>query len=183
MARFGIIPVEPPGITSLDDCCPVLQRNVPIIIAAMVARGYPTIIRETTRTNERQVFLHGFGRQYDDGRGIVTNVPSQNIVLTASEIAYAAMHSWHYFGTAIDMVHASLEDSAPAEYWDALAEEYERVGMVAGRRWIHMRNGEGDPPHGQLGPPMAVNPTSVAINLYAAGGNPAVWRLVGGLAA
>ena len=39
----------------------------------MKLRGLDAIVAETLRTDERQEFLYGFGRDYDDGRGIVTH--------------------------------------------------------------------------------------------------------------
>lgn len=178
MARFGTIPPEPPTITSLGGCAPALQRAVPLVLAAMASRGLPSKIRETLRTNERQAWLQGFGRRYDDDRGIVTNVPTKDMELSAELAAVAAEHGWHFYGTAVDIVHATLEDGAPASYWDALAEEYERAGMTAGRRWTHMRGGEGDKPHGQCGPPMLANPSDHAPELFALGGREEVWRVV-----
>lgn len=168
MTAFGTIPAEPPRITSLGECCPRLQRDIPQVLAALAARGYRSIVRESLRTDERQQWLHGFGRLYDDDRGIVTN-------------ASTARDGWHFFGCAVDIVHALLEDQAPAAYWDALAEIAESFGLAAGRRWVDMQHGEGDRPHVQLGAPMRRSPSPAAIALYENGGNAAVWAEVGGL--
>ena len=170
MTTFGAIPVEPASIESLGLCCPRLQRDIPTLIARMAARGMPTKVRESLRTDERQVWLYGFGRDYDDDRGIVTN-------------AKTARNGWHFFGCAVDLVHATLEDDAPAAYWDALAEEAESLGLASGRRWTDMANGEGDRPHVQLGTAMRRSPSMSANLLFAQGGNGAVWAALGAVAA
>lgn len=176
MASFGIIPPEPPAISALDLCCPRLQRDIPDLLTWMMVRGSPSKVRESIRTNERQVWLHGFGRQYDDDRGIVTNVPTKLDVIPDELAAVAAEFGWHFFGCGVDIVHAELEDQAPESYWEALAEEAERLGLSSGKRWaMH------DDPHVQLGKTMRVNPSDNARTLYARGGRQAVWAEVGGL--
>ncbi len=86
---------------------------------------------ETVRTNARQQFIYGFGRSYDDGRGIVTG-------------AYDASWSWHGYGMAIDIIHPVKQWKAPDIWWKTLAADYVTVGLRPGRSFKRV-----DSPHGQ----------------------------------
>lgn len=156
-------PAEVPANTSTDGLAPVFQTKLTRVLASMAAGGHPAKIAETLRSNERAAFLYGFGRVYDDGRGIVTN-------------SKTAENTWHHFGCAADVVHATLEWDAPESFWDALRDAALAEGLASGDCW-HFQ----DKPHIQLGAPMRVSPSPEATQLLADGGFEAVWKVVGGL--
>ena len=156
MSTFGSIPPEPQRIHSLDDSA----RQFAAALEAAVAEVPNAVIFETLRTNERQAWLAGFGVLYDDGRGVVTH-------------AQTAEYGWHFFGVGADVIHETKEWNAPDSWWTQLGEAYERHGLTWGGRW-KMR----DLPHGQFGK-CRTTPSDVARQLYAQGGNTAVWAAVG----
>lgn len=163
MSRLPKPPAEIPADRSLDQLAPVFRAKLERVLLAMAGRGQPAKIAETLRSNERAAYLHGFGRDYDDGRGIVTN-------------ATDATHTWHHYGVAADVVHVSLEWDAPDEFWEALKECALAEGLASGMCWHFV-----DKPHVQLGPPMREGPSIEAEHLLTTGGLSAVWRAVGGL--
>lgn len=130
-------------------------------LGTMRSAGFDPIISETTRSSERQAFLYGFGRDYDDGRGIVTN-------------SRDAMHTWHGFGLAADVISRSAGWDAPTSFWDALRACAEDEGLVSGASWPTFA----DKPHVQWGAPMRRSPSSDAAALVQQGGMPAVWGAV-----
>lgn len=148
MSSFGVIPPEPPVITSLDVLAPKFRAAVLSVIPAAVVH-----ISETERTNERQVWLYGFGREYDDDRGIVTNAPN-------------AFAGWHFFCLALDFKDPQVvRDNAQA---------LRDAGLSLGLDWPRFV----DPPHVQWGYPMRQSPSSEAKALYESGGLSAVWEAV-----
>ncbi len=156
MNHFGIVPPEPPRIHALDDCAPQFARAIERVVASLPHAR----IFETIRTDERQRWLFGFGRDYDDGRGLVTH-------------AHSAQYGWHYFGAAADIIHDAYEWDAPSTWWDDLANVAEAHGLTSGARWKMA-----DKPHVQHGA-CRTTPSDEARALYAAGGNAAVWKAVG----
>jgi peptidoglycan L-alanyl-D-glutamate endopeptidase CwlK len=150
-------PHEVPCDRSLDSLAPKFRAGVEAVLAGMRARGLDAMVAETLRTPERQAYLYGFGREYDDGRGIVTQAPT-------------AYTSWHGFGLACDIVSRALQWDAPAEFWTALGAEARAAGLSWGGDWRQR-----DLPHVQFGPPMRVSPSSRALELYEQGGLKAVW--------
>jgi hypothetical protein len=90
------------------------------------------LVAETFRTDRRQKFIYGFGRDYDDGRGIVTK-------------SYDASWSWHGYGLAIDCIHPKLQWDAPLAWWKQLADDYQHVGLYPGLAFKSLP----DSPHGQ----------------------------------
>ncbi len=157
MPIFGIIPPEPPRIASLDNCAPLFANAVKDVLLDM---GNQAIVYESTRTEERQKWLYGFGRDYDDGRGIVTN-------------AITAKYGWHFFGLAVDIIHRIHEWNADEHWWDGLEIAYNHHGLTAGRSWRMKDN-----PHGQWGK-CRTTPSDLARELFQKGGNHAVWTAVG----
>lgn len=162
-ARFGIIPPEPKRVDSLLPLAPKFRAAVEAIVADMHAAGFKVRVFETLRTNERQEFLHGFGRLYDDGRGPVTK-------------AKTAEHGWHFFGLAADLV----EDDgtpwlAPQAFWQALGAAAELHDCTWGGRWTIV-----DLPHVQFGT-LRTSPSPRAMQLYEQGGFEAVWAEVNAL--
>src|SRR5688572_5940877 len=89
-------PREVPRIWSLDGLAPKMRRAVEAVLFDMKKER----VFETLRTDERQRFLYGFGREYDDiiaPRGPVTK-------------AKTAMGGWHFFGLGVDIVE---DDATP----------------------------------------------------------------------
>lgn len=165
MPRFGTVPPEVPVQRSLDICAPKFRAAVEAMMADL-ARDYPErkgFAFETLRTPERQAFLYGFGRDYDDGRGKVTN-------------SATCFNSWHGFGLAVDVVEKDATPwDAPMSFWTAIGEAAERNGLTWGGRWRSP-----DLPHVQWGK-CRVSPSERSRALYDAGGLQAVWRAVGAL--
>jgi len=158
-----------PECDDMAQLAPKLREKATLLFARMAARGMPCRCAETLRTDARQVFLFGFGRFYDDGRGIVTQSKD-------------ADETWHHFGLALDVVHATLGWNAPAEFWVALREEAEALGLTSGADWDRDPTTPEhfvDEPHVQWGPPMRRSPSPRAARLLADGGLAAVWREVG----
>lgn len=156
MSTFGTIPAEPPRIHSLDDCAPQFAAAVEQVLLAVPN----AVVFESLRTDERQAWLYGFGRDYDDGRGLVTH-------------AETAENGWHFFGLAVDIIHQRKEWDAGDAWFTSLGEAYEAHGLTWGGRW-KMR----DLPHGQHGK-CRTTPSDEARSLYRSGGNEAVWDAVG----
>lgn len=163
MARFGIVPPEPPRITALPPLPDGFERRVRATLDGLAAHGQPSIVREAQRTAERQAWLYGFGRDYDDGRGRVTN-------------AKTPWQTWHVYALACDIVHARLEDNAPSSYWKLLQSIAEASGLQSGMSWPTMRDG----PHVQFGT-LKRSPSPLARALYLQGGLYAVHKAVGAL--
>ena len=116
-------------------------------------------IAETLRTAERQSFLYGFGRDYDDGRGIVTSAPTN-------------LTSWHGYGLAADVIHAEHEWAAPLAWWKHLGDVAVTHGLKWAGTWRHP-----DLPHVYWGRCRDI-PSAHAVQLWQQGGLEAVWREV-----
>jgi peptidoglycan L-alanyl-D-glutamate endopeptidase CwlK len=144
-----------PACRSLDGLAPKFRAA----LEAMLAEMPDAKVAETVRTPERQSFLYGFGRDYDDGRGIVTNAPT-------------ALTSWHAYGLACDLTHREHEWAAPLAWFQKMGECAERHGLQWGGRWRHPDN-----PHVQFGT-LKDTPSYVAVGLYTTGGKEAVWKAV-----
>lgn len=162
-------PAEIPVIASVTMLAPQFRAAVDLVLEDMRAWGYTPRVFETLRTDARQQFLYGFGRAYDDGRGIVT------FSETASE-------TWHGFGLAADIVCDRRLWGAPRDFWEVLGCSTRRHGLVWGGDW----NGDwdssderfSDRPHIQWGGGMRRSPSEQAPLLVARGGMPALWRVV-----
>lgn len=148
-------PPEVPVDRSTDALAPRFRAKIDALLLAVPDAK----ISETLRTPERQAFLYGFGREYDDGRGIVTNAPSN-------------LTSWHAFGLAADIIHATLEWDAGEAWFKHMGAMAVSLGLEWGGNWKHP-----DRPHVQFGG-MKDSPSDTARSLYASGGNPAVWAAV-----
>lgn len=154
---------EPPRIASLYHLAPQFRVAVERILADMKAAGWKCRVFESVRTNERQQYLYGFGRDYDDGRGPVTK-------------ARTALGGWHFYGLAVDIVEDDATPwVAPQAFWQALGRAAERHGCKWGGRWETV-----DLPHVQFGK-CRVSPSEKSRLLYAKGGHVAVWKAVGAL--
>ena len=116
---------------------------------------------EWLRTAERQTYLYSFGRDYDDGRGKVTNASTQLL-------------SWHGFGLACDVVEKDATPwNAPPTFWNRLGEAAERQGLIWGGRWH-----AADLPHVQWATGHD-SPQQADRDLYRSAGIEAVWRRYG----
>lgn len=165
-------PVEVPACTSLTALAPRFCGAVLVTLHRMRLLGHDPVVAETLRTDARQRYLFGFGREYDDGRGVVTH--SQN-----------ADETWHAFGLAVDVISQSKGWNAPEQFWRDLESSAEAEGLVSGRDWDGddaTKNRFIDSPHIQWGKPMRRSPSPRAARLFALGGYQAVWREVGAAA-
>jgi hypothetical protein len=149
-------PKEVPRVWSLDGLAPAMRRAIEGVLADVEKER----VFETLRTNERQEWLYGFGREYDDGRAVKGPVTN----------ARTAMDGWHVFGLAVDIVE---DDATPwvasTAFWQSLGLAYERHGCVWGGRWHRV-----DLPHGQWGG-CTVKPDSYIRQAYQSEGVEAVW--------
>lgn len=169
---FGTVPAEVAAVRDVNVLAPKFRTALERVLTDLRGLGLDPIVFETLRTDERQAFIYGFGRTYDDGRGIVTY---------SSE----ADESWHGFGLAADIISRKDRWNAPLEFWESLGRACEKYGLRWGGDW----DGDGDWrderftdfPHVQWGPPMRRSPSPRAGRLLALGGPPAVWREVGAL--
>lgn len=170
--RFGTVPAEVPVTRDLHVLAPKFRSAVERVLDTMRGLGHDTLVFETLRTHQRQAFLYGFGRDYDDGRGVVT-------------YSADADETWHGYGLAVDIICRRTLWGADVAFWDALGRACQRERLTWGGDW----NGDGrtedetfpDRPHVQWGPPMRRSPSPRASRLMATGGPPAVWREVGAL--
>lgn len=155
MPKLPPPPVEVPVQRTSRGCAPAFVRKIEAMLAELNdGRELPF---EWLRTPARQRFLYGFGRDYDDGRGIVTN-------------AQTSLYSYHGFGLAVDIVEKDATPwSAPPTFWNRMGEAAEAHGLVWGGRWARA-----DLPHVQwnTGTP---SPTTMDRALAEAGGIAAVW--------
>jgi hypothetical protein len=126
----------------------------------MLELGFPARVFETLRTAERQSYLYGFGRQYDDGRGVVTKAKTN-------------LRSWHGYGLAADIVHETRLWSVKPLFWHMLGEVSESHGLTWGGRWKNP-----DRPHVQWGG-CAVSPRATDTDMLLTLGAAAVWDAVG----
>lgn len=145
-----------PAVRTLDVLAPRFRDG----LLATLADLPDAMVVETLRTAERQSFLYGFGREWDDGRGIVTQAPT-------------ALTSWHGFALAADVVHRTHHWAAPRSWFAHLGDVAESHGLKWGGRWRHV-----DLPHVQWGG-CPDTPTYVDRGLYTNSGIEAVWKMRG----
>ena len=100
----------------------VFNAKLDRVLARMEKQGHDPIIFEALRTDERQRFLWGFGRLYDDGRGVVT-------------YSKTAERTWHGYGLAVDIISKRHAWNAPASFWTALGEACRAEGLWWGNDW------------------------------------------------
>lgn len=170
-------PAEVPVRKDLELLAPRFRVKLTKVLVRMRERGFDPVVVETLRDDDRQRFLYGFGREYDDGRGVVTK-------------AATADTTWHGFGLAADVISHSQRWDAPEEFWTALGEESRAEGLTWGADW----DGDGiqadrdpdekfaDRPHVQFGPPMRRYPSPLAKQIRDEHGLEALWRTVGAVA-
>lgn len=165
-----LLPAPPrlvPHISSVVGLAPKVRDGALLVCERMRADGWAPVIFETIRTPERQAYLYGFGRTYDERpkpRGRVTKVQDARL-------------GWHFYGLAVDIVENDKDPwIAPLGFWNALGKHAEALGFTWGGRWTDPY----DAPHIQWGR-CRRSPSKRARELYDAGGAEAVWREVGAL--
>lgn len=162
MPKFGTVPSEVPAQRTSAGSAPGFVARVEAMLQDL-AGGLPEHPFEWLRTAERQEFLYGFGRDYDDGRGKVTAANTQ-------------LYSWHGFGLAVDIVEKDATPwNAPASFWNDIGDAAEANGLIWGGRWHRP-----DLPHVQMGG-LTPSPGPGDRDLYEAEGIEAVWRRYGAL--
>jgi len=161
-------PREVPVQSSMDGLAPFFREAVERVVADLKAWDYTPQVFETLRTTERQQFLYGFGRTYDDGRGIVTH-------------SQTADDTWHGYGLAVDIICARMKWNAPLNFWHVLGTSARRHGLVWGGDWNTDWSISDekfmDRPHIQWGA-MRRSPSAKAAEIRDKGGLVAVWSTV-----
>jgi peptidoglycan L-alanyl-D-glutamate endopeptidase CwlK len=164
---------EPSAITDLAGLAPKFRTQVELVLADLVDKEWLVCVRESVRSNERADWLYRCGREFDDGRGIVTN-------------AVNALKTWHHYGLAVDLGDRRFSPGRePASFWRDVMAIAEARGLTVGADWN--RNGIPDSqepgkhlcdqPHMQwFCDGMHVSPSDHAAELLATGGVEAVWR-------
>lgn len=160
MTKLPLPPAEVSAIHSTDGLAPKFRDALAEVLLDVAAYGWMPILRETLRTDERAAFLYGFGRDYDDGRGIVT-------------YATNGLKTWHHYGLAADVGDRRYEPgNEPAKFWADLEKCIVAHGLTAGADWKMQ-----DRPHAQWHcPGMNDAPSDHAAELLASGGVQAVWQ-------
>lgn len=152
--------MKPPAEVPVDRDTGKLAPKFRAAIDAILSELGDAKVSEAMRTPARQSFLYGFGRDYDDGRGVVTNAASN-------------LTSWHGFGLAVDIIHLHYEWNASRAWFARLGECAKRHGCDWGGDWKHE-----DLPHVQWGT-LRDSPSDHARELLETGGLEAVWSAVG----
>lgn len=160
MTKLPPPPPEPAVVTSALNLAPAFRRKLANVLVTVASLGWRPVLVETLRSNERAVWLYGFGRTWDDGRGIVTNAPN-------------ALKTWHHFALAADIGERRFPDgNAPDRFYLDLGHAAKAEGLTWGGDW-HMRDND----HVQwFCDGMHVTPSDHAAELLEAGGVAAVWK-------
>lgn len=168
MSKLPLPPREVPVQSSMDGLAPFFREAVERVVADLKAWDYTPQVFETMRTTERQAFLYGFGRTWDDGRGVVTH-------------SQTADDTWHGYGLAVDIICARLKWNAPLNFWYVLGTSARRHGLVWGgdwnTDWSVSDEKFADRPHIQWGA-MRRSPSAKAVEVRTKGGLIAVWATV-----
>lgn len=123
------------------------------------ADGLDVMVYETHRTNQLQQLYYARGRTVIPPHYTVTN-------------AQSAEYSWHFFGLAADCISKSKGWDQPESWFAQMATHFKSHGLKWGGDW-KMK----DLPHIQWGL-CKPSPSNVARQLFAQGGNAAVWNVV-----
>jgi len=156
MRKLPTPTISVPVVKSLDGLAPAFRDKLERVLESVAYAE----VSETLRTDARQRFLFGFGRDYDDGRGIVT-------------YSETALDTWHHYGLAADVIHSRKGWEAPRQWWQELGAAVKAQGLVWGGDWRFR-----DYPHIQWGAPMRRSPSPSAAKLLESGGVEAVWEAV-----
>ena len=161
MTKLPAPPREIPADTDMMKLAPVFAAKVFDLLHQMERLGHDAVVAEAFRSDERQRFLYGFGREYDDGRGIVTQ-------------AADGRKSWHRYGLAVDIISKSRQWDAHPGFWLDLRNCARILLLTSGYDWTHR-----DMPHVQWWcDGMHVTPSDHAWELLTTEGVQAVWREV-----
>lgn len=161
MSKFPAPPPELPADTDMLKLAPVFAAKVFDLLHVMERMGHDAVVSEAFRSDERQAYLYGFGREYDDGRGVITN-------------AATGAKSWHRYGLAVDIISRSKQWDAPEAFWRDLHDCAVDLVLTSGADWTHP-----DRPHVQHWcPGMHVTPSDHAWELLQSQGVEAVWKEV-----
>lgn len=167
-------PREVPVRSSPDDLAPKFRLALDRVLTRMRGEGHDPIVYETFRTDARQEFLYGFGRLYDDGRGVVTH-------------SRTAEDTYHGYGLAADIISKSKHWGAGEGFWESLGRACRAEGLLWGDDWDNdgVRVGPdpdesfSDRPHVQF--PKRRSPSPLAKKLRAEGRQAEVWVLAGAI--
>jgi hypothetical protein len=156
------LPPPPPEVPASNDMllvAPVFAAKVFGVVKTMERQGFDPIVFEAFRSDARATYLAGFGRDYDDGRGIVTN-------------ALDAKRTWHRYGLAVDIISKTKEWDAPERFWAALADAAKAEGLAWGGTWKFA-----DKPHVQwVCDHMLVSPSDYDWQVLQSRGCEGIWR-------
>lgn len=156
-------PKEVPVNRDLLVVAPKFRAALDKVLVLMRQDGFNPMVFETLRTNERQQFLFGFGRLYDDGRGVVTH-------------STTAFKTWHGYGLAADIVeHDKTPWVVPDGFWDSLGRAAAQCGLEWGGTWKFL-----DRPHVQW-KRCPRSPTLTDRQMLETQGASAVWARYGAL--
>lgn len=117
-------PTEVPAIRTSVGSAPDFVARMDRMLK-LLEGGLPEHPFEWVRTEARQIYLFGFGREYDDRppRGKVT-------------AARTARFSHHGFGGGCDVVEKDNTPwNAPPAFWNDIGDAAEEVGLKWGGRW------------------------------------------------
>jgi hypothetical protein len=161
MTKLPLPPPEIPADVEMTKLAPLFAEKVFTLLANLNAKGRDPVVAEGFRSDARAAYLYGFGREYDDGRGVVTKAPD-------------ASKTWHRYGLAADIISKSKEWDAPDAFWSDLRDSAVDLGLVSGDDWTFK-----DRPHVQWNVSgMHVVPSDHAWQLLQSSGLDAVWREV-----
>jgi hypothetical protein len=103
-------PIKNKPINDIKFLHPIFRNAIEILLLRVKARGYNPMVFETIRTVERSREL--------------------------TEKGTGKMGSVHRLGLGVDIVENSKTPWTPKPgFWEALAEESEKLGLVSGWRW------------------------------------------------
>lgn len=139
---------------------PGFRRAVEAAIADCSVRGLSAVVFETYRSNELQAVYYARGRSVKPPKGPVTN-------------AMGNLYSWHGYGLAVDVIHASARWDATDDWFKAVANVFKSHGCNWGGDWRSP-----DRPHFQWGL-CKPSPSPLARELLRTRGIGAVWEAVG----
>lgn len=128
MPKLPKPPKEVPQIKSTLDLVLGFRKKAEALLLRMHELGSPgAYCGESYRTDARQAFLAGFGRQYDDGRGVVTK-------------ALTAAKSLHGYRCAIDVwdstnPNAPYTPKDPTTFYKHLRQACTELGIRSGMDW------------------------------------------------
>jgi peptidoglycan LD-endopeptidase CwlK len=160
--------VESMVVRSLENCAPYFTDAVIAALAECDVQGYDAYVYESIRSEALQALYWSRGRrQRDDGSWEIVD---PNAVVTNAK---SALYSWHIYGLAVDVISLANDWKVSAEWRQGVTDIFKARGLKAGADWPHP-----DTPHYQWAS-CKRSPSDRARELYATGGLPLVWQIVG----